>query len=86
MKTAKKQSSQEVIDGVLMNGGVIYVDGVQVYVDNPNDFETISSPTGFWLKSAMGYFVYLKAKSRVIAQEVTNKLFGKGRYTVNSKV
>lgn len=81
-----KNSNNDVVEKALELGGVFYCNGTQVYIENPDDFDTVCSPTGFWIKTAMGFKAYIKAQSRRGAQDVVNAVFGKGRYTVNSKV
>lgn len=83
---AVKNSSETLIQKALQSGGIVYVDGVRVYVDNPDDFESLDAPTGFWVKNALGFKVYFKNTTRQAAQKACNTLFGSGRYTVNSKV
>lgn len=85
---AVKDSNQEEIQKVLSNGGIIYLTGVRIYVDNPSDYETVESPTGFWVLNAMGWRTYFKCpdNARMKAQKACDALFGVGAYKVNSKV
>ena len=85
-KKSTKNSTEDQINEALANGGVIYVLGSRVFIDNPSNFSLVEAPTGFWVKNAMGFITYFKATTREKAQEVCNKLFGGGRYTVNSRV
>lgn len=87
MTTKKSKNSSELeISTALAEGGVIYVNGSRVFIDNPMNFNLVEAPTGFWVKSAMDYMTYFKATTREKAQEVCDSLFGKGRYKVNSRV
>jgi len=81
-----KNSSELQVNEALANGGVVYVKNIRVFVDNPKNFSVVESPTGFWIRNAMGFHTYFKAQTRQKAQEACNELFGVGRYTVNSKV
>lgn len=84
---AKAKNSQDIeINKALQEGGIVYVKGVRVFVDNPNNFSVVAHPTGFWIRNAMGFHTYFQTTTREKAQEACNELFGSGRYTVNSKV
>lgn len=81
----KKNSPQDVIDHATMFGGVIYVGGCRVFIDNPENFDVFDVSTGFWIMNAFGWRVYFKCKLRSEAQVACNALYGAGAYTVNSK-
>lgn len=81
-----KSSRDEVIDEALKDGGVFYKNGVKIFVDNPDNFNLREVPTGYWIKTAMGFTCYFKNTTRQEAQKACNDVFGAGRFTVNSKV
>ncbi|WAX22681.1 hypothetical protein [Acinetobacter phage vB_AbaP_HB01] len=85
-KKSSKNSTELEISQALLEGGVIYVSGSRVFIDNPMNFNLVEAPTGFWIKNAMDFMTYFKATTREKAQEVCDTLFGKGRYKVNSRV
>jgi len=74
------------LNAVMMNGGVIKVKGVSVLFDNPDNLNYYTSSTGYYIVCAQGWKVYFKCRERQRAQEICNEIFGKARYTVNSKV
>lgn len=79
-------SKQIEIDNALTSGGVIYVSGVKVFIDNPNNYDVFAPATGYWITNAQGWKTYFKSQNRADAQKACNDLFGAGRYTVNTKV
>lgn len=81
-----KNSTEQVVNQATLNGGIIYVNNVRVYIDNPNNFDVLDSASGFWIRNAMGWKVYFKCPTREKAQATCNELYGKGSYTVNSKI
>lgn len=88
-KTKKlKSSSDAEIMEVIQNGGIAYIDGVRVFVDNPRNFNIVEAASGYWITNAMGFKTYFKVRNgcRVTAQNACDVMFGKGRYKVNSRV
>lgn len=81
-----KESKLHEIDKVMKDGGVIYIEGVKVFIDNPNNLDVIQAPTGYWVTNAMGWKTYFKTVLREDAQKACNKLYGFRAYIVNSKV
>jgi len=41
-------------------------------------------PCTFYIKDAMGDFVFVKTRNRKVAQELVNDEYGHGKYTVSS--
>lgn len=74
------------LNEVLSKGGVIKVKGCTVFVDNPNNLNYYTSPTGYYIRNAQDWLVYFKCRERAKAQSVCDEIFGKSQYTVNSKV
>ena len=70
------------LDEVLSNGGVVKYKGVSIYVDNPNNLEDYSVPSGYYIINALGWNVYFKTRDRIKAQEICNLVYGKGKYTI----
>lgn len=83
---AVKDSKKEVIEKALLEGGLIYVAGCRVFIDNPSNYDCIEAPTGFWIRNAMGWITYFKCPDRPKAQKACNELYGAKAYTVNSKI
>ena len=74
------------LSDVMINGGIVRVNSIQVLFDNPNNLNYYGSCTGFYIKSAQDWKVYFKCRDRRKAQETCDMIFGKAVYTVNSKV
>ena len=74
------------LNDVMLHGGIIRVNAIQVLFDNPNNLNHYGSCTGFYIKSAQDCKVYFKCRDRKKAQETCDMIFGKGQYFVNSKV
>ena len=74
------------LNDVLSNGGVLKINGTTVFVDCPTNLNYYTSATGYYIVSANGYKVYFKCRDRQRAQSVCNELFGKGAYTIQSKL
>lgn len=81
-----KKSNKMDIDNAMLVGGVVYVCGVKVFIDNPNNYDVFALATGYWITNALGWKTYFKAKDRSTAQKACNEMYGAGRYTVNTKV
>lgn len=82
-----KNSTPEAIEKAMLNGGVIYVDSVRVFIDSPNNFEDTEVASGFWILNAMGWKTYFKnCSTRPKAQKACDTLYGVGAYKVNSKI
>lgn len=41
-------------------------------------------PTGYYIRDAMGDFVFIKSRSRKVAQQLVNDKYGTRKYTVSS--
>ena len=74
------------LNDVMLRGGIVYINKIQVLFDNPNNLNYYGSCTGFYVKSAQDWKVYFKCRDRKKAQETCDMIFGKGVYTVNSKI
>ena len=74
------------LNEVLTNGGVLKIKGTTVFVDNPDNLNYYTSVSGYYIVSAQGWKVYFKCRDRKRAQAVCNELFGKGAYTIQSKL
>lgn len=85
MTKSSKNSTEQQIQEAMLNGGLIYVANCRVYIDNPENYDLVEAPTGFWIKNALGWNTYFKCPTRQKAQEACDKLYG-GSYKVNSKV
>lgn len=71
---------------VMTNGGLIRVNGINVLFDYDTNLNYYGSSSGYYIRNALGYKVFFKCRERQKAQEVCDTIFGKGVYTVNSKV
>lgn len=80
-----KNSSDSQISLVLLNGGSLCVEGCRVFIDNPENYDEVGVPTGYWIMNAQGWKTYFKCSEREKAQKACNTLFGSGAYKVNSK-
>ena len=74
------------LNDVMLNGGMIRVNGINVLFDYDTNLNYYGSSTGFYIVNSLGYKVYFKCRDRQRAQMVCNELFGVGQYTINSKV
>ena len=74
------------LNDVMLHGGMIRVNKINVLFDCPTNLNYYTSATGYYIVSAQGWKVYFKCRERQRAQSVCNELFGSVRYTVNSKV
>ena len=71
---------------VMLNGGIVRINKIQVLFDNPDNLNYYGSCTGFYIKSAQDWKVYFKCRDRKKAQVSCDMIFGAGQYFVNSKV
>ena len=74
------------LNSVLSSGGLIKIKGTTVFVDNPDNLNYYTSASGYYIVSAQGWKVYFKCRDRKRAQAVCNEVFGKGAYTIQSKL
>ena len=74
------------LNEVMSNGGLIRVNGISVLFDNPDNLNYYGSTTGYHIRNAKDWRVYFKCRDRKKAQETADMIFGKGVYTVQSKV
>ena len=74
------------LNDVLVNGGLVRVNKINVLFDYDTNLNYYGSSTGYYIRNALGYKVYLKCRERQKAQETCDMIFGKGIYKVNSKV
>ena len=74
------------LNDVMLNGGMIRVNGINVLFDYDTNLNYYGSSTGFHIVNSLGYKVYFKCRDRKKAQDTCNIIFGKGQYVVNSKV
>ena len=74
------------LNDVMLHGGMIRVNSIQVLCDNPNNLNYYGSCSGYYIRNAQDWLVYFKCRDRAKAQAVANEIFGRGQYFVNSKV
>ena len=74
------------LNDVMINGGLVRVNGINVLFDYDTNLNYYGSSTGYYITNALGFKVFFKCRSRVKAQETCDMIFGKGSYIVNSKV
>ena len=74
------------LNDVMLNGGMIRVNGINVLFDYDTNLNYYGNSTGFYIVNSLGYKVYFKCRDRKKAQDTCNIIFGKGQYVVNSKV
>ena len=74
------------LNDVLTNGGILKIKGTTVFVVNPDNLNYYTSASDYYIVSAQGWKVYFKCRDRKRAQAVCNELFGKGAYTIQSKL
>ena len=74
------------LNDVLIKGGLVRVNGINVLFDYDTNLNYYGSSSGYYIVNALGYKVFFKCHERQKAQETCNMIFGKGVYTVNSKV
>lgn len=71
---------------VMLNGGIIRVNSIQVLFDYDTNLNYYGSCSGYYIRNALGYKVFFKCRERWKAQETCDMIYGKGTYRVNSKV
>ena len=74
------------LNDVMLRGGIVCINKIQVLFDNPNNLNYYGSCSGYYIRNAQDWLVYFKCRDRAKAQAVANEIFGKGYYFVNSKV
>lgn len=74
------------LNDVMLRGGLVRVNGVNVLFDYDTNLNYYGSTTGYYIQNALGYKVYFKCRERSKAQEVADAIYGKGAYTVQAKV
>ena len=74
------------LNDVMMKGGIVRINKIQVLFDNPQNLNYYGSCSGYYIRNAQDWLVYFKCRDRAKAQVVANEIFGKGAYIVNSKV
>ena len=74
------------LNAVMLNGGMVRVNGINVLFDYDTNLNYYGSSTGFYIVNSLGYKVYFKCRDRRKAQETCDMIFGAGKYFVNSKV
>ena len=74
------------LNEVMLRGGIIRVNSIQVLFDNPNNLNYYGSCSGYYIRNAQDWLVYFKCRDRAKAQAVANEIFGKGAYTIQSKL
>ena len=80
------ESNLSDLNEVMMKGGIVRINKIQVLFDNPQNLNYYGSLTGFYIKNALGWTIYFKCRDRKKAQETADLIFGKSQYTVNSKI
>ena len=74
------------LNEVMLHGGTVRVLGTTVFFDNPNNLNYYTSASGYYIRNAQDWLVYFKCRDRAKAQAVANEIFGKGVYTIQSKL
>ena len=74
------------LNDVMLNGGMIRVNGINVLFDYDTNLNYYGSSAGFYIVNSLGYKVYFKCRDRKKAQEVADYIFGKNMYRVQAKV
>ena len=74
------------LNEVMLRGGIVRVNSIQVLFDNPNNLNYYGSCSGYYIRNAQDWFVYFKCRDRSKAQTTCDMIFGSGRYKVNTKV
>lgn len=54
---------------------------VSFYDFNDDDFH---KPSNYYIKNALGEYVFIHSRSREIAQQMCDEMYGKGQYKVNA--
>lgn len=51
-----------------------------------NDFmdDEFHKPSNYYIKNALGEYIFIHSRSREVAQEMCDDMYGKGQYKVNA--
>lgn len=82
----KRRSFDTDLNEVMLNGGLIRVNGISVLFDYDTNLNYYGSSSGYYIKNALGYKVFFKCRERQKAQDVADYIFGKNMYIVQAKV
>ena len=74
------------LNEVMLRGGLIRVNGINVLFDYDTNLNYYGSTTGYHITNSLGYKVYFKCRERSKAQETADIIFGKNQYRVQAKV
>ena len=74
------------LNEVMLHGGLIRVNGINVLFDYDINLNYYGSLTGYYIINALNYKVYFKCRERSKAQERADIIFGKNQYRVQAKV
>ena len=74
------------LNEVMLRGGTVRVLGTTVFFDNPNNLNYYTSASGYYIRNAQDWLVYFKCRDRAKAQAIANEIFGRGVYTIQSKL
>ena len=74
------------LNEVMLRNSTVRVLGTTVFFDNPNNLNYYTSASGYYIRNAQDWLVYFKCRDRAKAQAVANEIFGKGVYTIQSKL
>ena len=74
------------LNDVLIKGGLVRVNGINVLFDNPDNLNYYGSCSGYYIRNAQDWFVYFKCRDRAKAQTTCDMIFGSGRYFVQSRL
>ena len=74
------------LNEVMLKGGLIRVNGINVLFDYDTNLNYYGSTTGYHITNSLGYKVYFKCRERSKAQETADIIFGKNQYRVQAKV
>ena len=65
------------LNEVMLHGGLIRVNGINVLFDYDTNLNYYGSTTGYHITNSLGYKVYFKCRERSKAQETADIIFGK---------
>ena len=74
------------LNEVMLRGGQIRVNGINVLFDYDTNLNYYGSTTGYYIVNSLGYKVYFKCRERSKAQETADIIFGKNHYFVQQKL